>query len=503
MVWTPGQAFGNRPSLLEMIRGDRAADQLYRMNQIKQQFQEAELPYADENASLGAQLNRANVTNKNITNQYLPQEFETSHASRRANTNLANVNASLAPSKHALNQSKHSLDLKRYSPEQLAALMRSRNAVSATRENELSPEFAKAKLKYMERRGLSNFGKLKADEAEQENKLREAQKALGEMQMGQTTPEQMQEAQDQAIPAYLKQATGETPQHQEQSQELQKDEQNGLITDPGENDAIGSNPSAGENDYSGILQGQPPKNGQSYTQKEITDLEKNKIAKMDQDLKQYKLSVYKTISDPQARRRALSAALLDYTYKQVPMDALMRYTGVEGAYRLAKDTAKALGGEFVPMLAKYRIYKKKIREWGAENLRSFGGGSVHFKNTERLKQIMGDISPYVPPEELLMEIEGGRRLFENEAQIERSALNEPDFYSVKGHEVPGTQGNISNQMIKEIEDEKKQKSSKKLSTKESDIAKKLILEGYSEKDAMAMIEEQKKRNAKRAENGNR
>ncbi len=452
MVWTPGQAFGNRPSLLEMIRGDRAADQLYRMNQIKQQFQEAELPYAEENASLGAQLNRANVTNKNITNQYLPQEFETSHASRRANTNLANVNASLAPAKHNLNQSKHNLDLKRYSPEQLAALMRSRNAVSATRENELTPEFQKAKLKYLERRGLSNFGKLQADKNEAEKRYEEAQQGLAGMEMGGKIPQKMQSTQEQPIPSYLKQSPVETPQEQMQEQELQQDELDGLITDPGKNDAIGSNPNAGENDYSGILQGQQPKNGKYYTPKEISGLEKNQLKKMEQDLKQFKLAVYKATTDPQARRRALSAALLDYTYKQVPMDALLHYTGIDGAKRLAEDTLNSYAGKFSPMLAKYRIYKKKIREWGAENLRSFGGGSVHYKNTERLKNIMGDIDLGSTPEELLMEIEGGRRLFENEAQIERAALNEPEFYSVKGHEVPGTEGNISNTMIQEMEE---------------------------------------------------
>lgn len=483
MVYTP--KFEKGLSLLEQLLANRERDELSGINREKMremamanQMNQEMLPYAGSMAKAKNKMSLADALrterlaeHQGLVNQYYVPNIQSEIGARNASAAMARMNTALAPSKHSLAQSRHALDQQKFSPEQLAALSRFRNATSEQREYQNSPQFRAATLKAMERRGMSNTGKLMADEAEQARKLEALQAQVGTMggqpgSMGQSMPMDQQAGPmglgEQGIP-------WARPQEQQAPQEMMPSMPQGMPSETMPQQKTSNNERLALTEASetppeiksllpkgytsdNLLQGAKIGDEGTYSEAQVTNQTKSQIKKAQEDLNKFKLAVYKNISDPQTRRRALSGALLDYTYKLVPLDSLLYYTGKEGRLRLEQDKFKSLfRGKFSPHLAKYNIYTEGLREWGAENMRAFGGGSVHFKNTERLKKIMGDIDIRKTPDELLLSIEGKRRTFENEAGLERSAMNNPEFFSEKGYVPESIQHNPFKQMLSERE----------------------------------------------------
>lgn len=202
-------------------------------------------------------------------------------------------------------------------------------------------------------------------------------------------------------------------------------------------------------DYQNILSGTAPKRFSTPLGKSIQEYEDVKAGYMpgtrtpltDEQQEFYKgkygLSVNKSTTDADTRKRNLYGRNVDVTLSKIDPQALTQYSGLAGAAKLLKERSAAQTGKASP---EYKAYENSLTNAKllAKQVRQFYGDSITPGVQEGLKQLTNPSTWLKSPEIAKQNYNSFVNTLKAEQKTYQQAMQSPDVYTGNNPEQEGS-----------------------------------------------------------------
>ncbi len=154
-------------------------------------------------------------------------------------------------------------------------------------------------------------------------------------------------------------------------------------------------------------------------------------------LDQYDLQIQKSVSDTDARKKALSASNIDKTIEQINVDDLTKYAGANGALKLKLEEGRAPLGKESESYRKY-LQAQNNAKLLAKQVRQFYGDSIQPEILNKLEKVVDPATWRNNPKIAKQLFNSLANVLRRETQTYRGALKSTREYEMPKYDTDAT-----------------------------------------------------------------